>query len=85
MHDSSFRQYHLRMDKLVFRAVYDDEARVWFVSDDTLGIVTEADTLEVLEYKLQTMVPEFADLNDVVLPRPIKFSIHAEKATVAFA
>lgn len=73
------------MDDLVFKAVYDEEARVWFVSDDTLGIVTEADTLEVLEYKLQTMVPEFADLNDVVLPCPIKFSIHAEKATVAFA
>ena len=73
------------MDDLVIKAVYDEEARVWFVSDDTLGIATEADTLEVLEYKLQTMVPEFADLNKVVLPRPIKFSIHAEKSTVAFA
>jgi hypothetical protein len=75
----------LNMDDLVFKAVYDEEARVWLVSDDTLGIATEADTLEVLEYKLQTMVPEFADLNGVVLPRPIKFAIHAEKATVASA
>jgi hypothetical protein len=73
------------MDGLVFKAIYDEEARVWFVSDDTLGIATEADTLEVLEYKLQTMVPEFADLNNIDLPRPIRFSIHAEKATVAFA
>jgi hypothetical protein len=85
LHVSTLRQYHYRMDDLVFNATYDDEARVWFVSDNTLGIVTEADTLEVLEYKLQTMVPEFADLNNVILPRPIKFSLHAEKATVAFA
>lgn len=73
------------MDDLVFKTVYDEEAQVWFVSDETLGIVTEAHTLEVLEYKLQTIVPELSDLNDVVLPRPIKFSIHAEKETIAFA
>jgi hypothetical protein len=73
------------MDDLVFKAVYDEEAQVWLVSDVTLGIVTEAETLEVLEYKLQTMIPEFADLNGVVLPHPIKFSIHAEEANVAFA
>lgn len=33
------------MDDLVFEAVYDEEAQVWFVSHDILGIVTEADTL----------------------------------------
>jgi hypothetical protein len=46
------------------------------------GERSEADTLEVLEYKLQTMIPEFADLNDVVLPRSITFSVHNEKAIV---
>lgn len=70
---------------MIFHAVYDEEARVWCTSDDTLGIATEADTIEVLEFKLQTMIPEFADLNGINITRPIKFSIHAEKSSVAFA
>ncbi len=60
MHDSSFRQCLWSRAELGFNPVYADEARVRFLSDDTL---------EAPEYKPQTMVPGFADLNDVVLPR----------------
>lgn len=73
------------MSLLRLHAVYDDEARVWTVSDDKLGLVAEAETVEVLEYKLQELVPELAELNGVDLPRPIQFTLVSEKTTSAFA
>jgi predicted RNase H-like HicB family nuclease len=46
------------------RAEWDSEALVWVASsDDVPGLATEADTIEALEAKLQTMVPEFLALN----------------------
>jgi len=43
----------------VIRAVWDAEAGVWVaVSDDVTGLVTEAETMEVLESKIASMVPE---------------------------
>jgi hypothetical protein len=44
-------------------------------NDDTLGLVAEADTVEVLEYKLQELIPELAELNGIDLPRPIRFAL----------
>jgi hypothetical protein len=73
------------MESLRLKAVYDDEARVWTVSDDQLGLVAEADTLEVLEYKLQELIPELVELNANDLPRPIQFTLISEKTTSAFA
>ena len=52
---------------------------------DTLGLVTEADTVELLEYKLQEMIPELAELNGITLPRPIRFTLLSEKTSLAFA
>lgn len=69
------------MPSLRLKAVYDDEARVWTVTDDRLGLVTEAETVEVLEYKLQEMIPELAELNGIDLPRPIQFTLVSEKTT----
>jgi len=73
------------MASLRLKAVYDDEARVWTVSDDTLGLVAEADTVELLEYKLQELIPELVELNAIDLPRPIEFTLVSEKTTHAFA
>ena len=43
---------------------WDDEARVWYVADsDVPGLATEAATLEQLEAKLATMIPELVELN----------------------
>ena len=73
------------MSSLRLNATYDGEARVWTVSDDRLGLVAEADTLEVLEYKLQELIPELVELNGIDLPRPIQFTLVSEKTTSAFA
>jgi len=73
------------MSPLRLNAIYDDEARVWTVSDDRLGLVAEADTVEVLEYKLQQLIPELVELNGIDLPRPVQFTLVSEKTTSAFA
>jgi hypothetical protein len=75
----------MAMSALRLNAVYDDEARVWTVSDDRLGLVAEADTVEVLEYKLQELIPELVELNGIDLPRPVQFTLISEKTTSAFA
>ncbi len=73
------------MESIVIKAVFDDEARVWVASDDTLGLVAEAETVEVLEYKLQELIPELAELNGIELPRPIRFTLVSERTLSAFA
>ncbi|MDP1654521.1 MAG: DUF1902 domain-containing protein [Hylemonella sp.] len=41
------------------RAEWDADAGVWVASsDDVPGLVTESETLEALDTKLQTLVPE---------------------------
>lgn len=50
--------------KYLVQTVWDPEAKVWFASsDDVPGLVTEADTIEALKAKLQTMVPEILAIN----------------------
>jgi len=53
------------MSKIYFvRAEWDEEAAVWVAtSDDVPGLATEADTLEALSAKLNTLVPELLDAN----------------------
>jgi predicted RNase H-like HicB family nuclease len=48
----------------LIQAIWDDEARVWVAqSDDVPGLITEADTLEGLNVKLRSLVPELLELN----------------------
>jgi hypothetical protein len=49
--------------ELIVQVEYDNEARVWVAQNDALGLATEADTMEVLTYKLQEMIPELVELN----------------------
>lgn len=50
-------------------ATWDSEAGVWVASSDEVpGLVTEASTVEALEVKLATMVPELLSLNGAVQP-----------------
>ncbi|MDP2751322.1 MAG: DUF1902 domain-containing protein [Rhodocyclaceae bacterium] len=53
------------MQKTLFiRAEWDAEASVWVAtSDDVPGLATEADTLEALSTKLESMVPELLEAN----------------------
>ena len=57
--------YHLFMNKPYFvRAEWDDEAAVWVAtSDDVPGLATEAQTLEALDAKLKTLVPDLLQAN----------------------
>lgn len=46
------------------RAEWDADAGVWAASsDDVPGLVTESETLEALDAKLQTLVPELLEAN----------------------
>ena len=57
--------YHREMNKPYFvRAEWDADAGVWVAtSDDVPGLVTEAETIEALDLKLQSMVPELLEAN----------------------
>ena len=71
--------------ELTIDAYYDDEAKVWLAEHDVLGLATEAESLDVLTYKLQEMIPELATLNGLNYPRPIRFSVVSHRQASAFA
>ena len=46
------------------RAEWDEEAAVWVATtDDVPGLVTEAETTELLMEKLRTLIPELLEAN----------------------
>lgn len=71
------------MQKTLFiRAEWDALADVWVAtSDDVPGLVTEADTLEALSIKLESMVPELLDANGDVDTEDVPFELLARKFT----
>ena len=49
---------------IVVHARWDDEAGVWVAeSDEVPGLITEAETLELLAAKLEGLIPELLELN----------------------
>ncbi|MFH7025041.1 MAG: DUF1902 domain-containing protein [Heteroscytonema crispum UTEX LB 1556] len=49
------------------KAFWDSEAKVWIAtSEDVPGLVTEAETIELLTQKLRDMIPELIVLNNIV-------------------
>jgi predicted RNase H-like HicB family nuclease len=73
------------LQKIYFiRAEWDDEARVWVAtSDDVPGLATEADTLEALSLKLESLVPELLDANGLPDGKEVPFELLARKFSVA--
>lgn len=67
-------------------AQWDPDAGVWVAtSQDVPGLVTEAETLEVLEAKLKVMVPELLEANNVRISpeiRELPLSIIAHRENV---
>lgn len=78
--------YHVRMNKPFFvRAEWDAEAGVWVAtSDDVPGLVTESTTVEALDAKLKSLVPELLEANGC-LPAdgPVTVELLARRFSVA--
>ncbi|HEY3326150.1 MAG TPA: DUF1902 domain-containing protein [Novimethylophilus sp.] len=73
------------MRKITVVADWDDEAGVWVASsDDVPGLITEADTTELLLAKLINMIPELLEENG--LPDgDIPFKLVTEREAIAHA
>jgi len=72
---------------LRIKAVWDDEAGVWFAtSDDVQGLVAEAATTDELMQKLKCLIPELLELNaNNHLPEEIPFKLLSEVTAIAHA
>jgi predicted RNase H-like HicB family nuclease len=72
------------MQKVFFiRAEWDDKARVWVAtSDDVPGLATEADTMELLTQKLERLVPELLEENDLLVSGEVAFELLARRFSV---
>ena len=72
------------MNKVVsIHAEWDAEAEVWVAtSDDVPGLATEAETIEVLSTKLETMVPELLDANGHLDGLEVPFELLARRFSV---
>ena len=72
------------MQKFYFvRAEWDDEAKVWVAtSDDVPGLVTEAETMEMLSAKLETLIPELLAENGYPDNDEISYEVLARKFSV---
>jgi predicted RNase H-like HicB family nuclease len=68
------------MDKpLLVHAEWDDEAGVWVAtSDDVPGLVTESKSIEALMVKLESMIPDLFEANDLPM-RTESFEIVAHR------
>lgn len=73
------------MPKILFiRAEWDADADVWVAtSDDVPGLATEAETIEALSLKLESMVPELLDANGYPDGPEVPFELLARKFSVA--
>lgn len=60
---------------------WDKEAGVWYVAEsDVPGLAAEADSLEEMERKLYSLIPELLELNEPgYSPHPVPFELIARK------
>jgi predicted RNase H-like HicB family nuclease len=59
--------------QITVNAEWDSEAKVWVAtSDDVPGLITEADTLEVLADKLSILIPELLEANGISIDSAIR-------------
>ena len=72
------------MQKVFFiRAEWDDEAKVWVAtSDDVPGLATEADSMELLTQKLERLVPELLEENDLLVSGEVAYELLARRFSI---
>ena len=51
------------MEELAIYASFDNAARVWVAEHDGLGLAAEAESMDVIVYKLQEMIPGRVELD----------------------
>ncbi len=67
-------------EKIEVHAFWDEEAGVWVAeSEQVPGLVTEADTVELLAAKLESLIPELLELNAPGYSNPRPVSLTAER------
>lgn len=70
-------------------ASWDNEAKVWVASsDDELGLVAEAESLDLLMSKIRELVPELIELNGLTAEAsscPYDVLVHDNQSTQACA
>ena len=73
------------MQKILFiRAEWDPQAGVWVAtSDDVPGLATEAETIEALSLKLDSLVPELLEANGCLENEEVPFELLARKFSIA--
>ena len=55
------------MKDIKVEAFWDEEAKVWVASsDDVPGLITEAETMELLMQKIRILIPELFRANKIV-------------------
>ena len=65
--------------KIEVLALWDDEADVWVASSDGVpGLITEAETTEILLEKLRILVPELLELSGSS-QGPVRILLHADR------
>ena len=76
--------FSVAMQKVFFiRAEWDDDAKVWVAtSDDVPGLVTEANTIELLAQKLESLVPELLEENDLLISGEVAYELLARRFSV---
>jgi predicted RNase H-like HicB family nuclease len=66
--------------EITVHAFWDDEASVWVAeSEQVPGLVTEADTLELLASKLEHLIPELLEMNAPELKSVSTINLRAER------
>jgi predicted RNase H-like HicB family nuclease len=74
------------MTSLLIYAEYDDDAEVWVAhGDDVPGLITEAETIELLVKRLKVIIPELMELNCGLTGQAFQFRLIVEQTTLAEA
>jgi len=72
-------------DKVIITAQWDPEAEVWVAeSEDVVGLITEAATVEELVRKLRVLVPELLKANAALVksgPVSLRWSLVLDEPT----
>ncbi len=75
------------MQELTINCLWDNEASVWVASsEDVPGLSIEAETTELMNERLQTVIPELLSLNNSLKKNEkIPYHIHSDMDCVAYA